>query len=239
MKGKNILITGASQGIGARTAEYLSARGATVVLVARNEEKLDKIQEGLRTKSYLFPCDLQALDNISNIFDYCAVQGLRLHGMVHCAGVNHDIAIQHNDIELMQETLTVNYMAFVELGKYFMKKKHSVDGASIVAISSSAASFFSPGMCTYSSSKAALEATVKVMAREVLRRKIRVNAIAPACVDTEMIKNAPFINADEIAQSQPLGMIDPLYISYLIEYLLSEKARYITGATIPVFAGAI
>ena len=238
MEGKNILITGASQGIGAKTAEYLSSQGATVILVARNKEKLEKVRKGLATKSYLFSYDLQDLENIKDIFDYCADQNIKFHGMVHCAGINRDIPIQYNDIGLMQETLTVNYMAFVELGKYFMKKKYSVNDGSIVAISSSAASFFSPGMCTYSSSKAALETTVKIMAKEVLKRGIRVNAIAPAYVDTEMVDNAPFVNTDEIESSQPLGVIKPIYISYLIEYLLSEKAKYITGATIPVFAGA-
>lgn len=77
------------------------------------------------------------------------------------------------------------------------------------------------------------------MAKEFLKRKIRVNAIAPSCVDTEMIDDAPFINVDHIEISQPFGLIEPIYISYLIKYLLSEKSRYITGTTIPVYAGAV
>lgn len=239
MKGKNILITGASQGIGRKTAEYLSSRGARVILVARNGEKLRRIQENLLGDSYILTYDLQDLSNIESIFEFCAGQGLKLHGMVHCAGINRDIPIKYNDVELMQETMVVNYMAFVELGKYFMKKKYSVDGGSIVAISSSAASMLPPGMCTYASSKIAMEAAVKIMAKELVKRKIRVNAVAPSCVDTEMVKEAPFVNADKIEMSQPLGMIEPIYISYLIEYLLSEKAKYITGATIPVYAGAV
>ncbi len=239
MRGKNILITGASQGIGGKTAEYLSSRGARVILVARNEEKLREIQNGLPEESSLFTCDLLNLQDIENIFRFCAGQGIKLHGMVHCAGVNRDIPIKYNDIEFMQETMTVNYMAFVELGKYFMKKKYSVDGGSIVAISSSAASMLPPGMCTYASSKIALEASVKIMSKELIKRRIRVNAIAPACVDTEMIEKAPFVDTDHIEIGQPLGLIEPKYLSYLVEYLLSDKAKYITGATIPVYAGAV
>lgn len=239
MNGKNILITGGSQGIGGKTAEYLSAQGARVILVARNIEKLRKIQESLSGKSYIFVCDLQNLSDIENIFGFCAEQGLKLNGMVHCAGVNRDIPIKYNDIQLMQETMTVNYMAFVELGKYFVKKKYSEDGASIVAISSSAASLMPPGMCTYASSKTALETAVKIMSKEFVKRKIRVNAVAPSFVDTEMTEEAPFVNADKIETSQSFGLIDPQYISYLIEYLLSEKAKYITGATIPVYAGVV
>ncbi len=239
MKGKNVLITGGSQGIGAKTAEYLCSQGATVILVARNEQKLKRIQEKLSGESYIFPYDLQNLSDIENIFQFCTDKKLKLHSMVHCAGINRDIPVKYNDINMMMETFTVNYMAFVELGKYFMKKKYSMDGGSIVAISSSAAGMVPPGMCTYASSKLALEGAVKIMSKEMLKRKIRVNAIAPTCVDTDMIEEAPFINLDNIEISQPLGLIEPIYISYLIEYLLSQKAKYITGAVIPIYAGAV
>lgn len=239
VNGKNILITGASQGIGAQTAEYLSAQGATVILVARSEDKLEKIKAGLPERSYIYPCDLNDLEQIKGIFDFCAGSGLKLHGMVHCAGVNRDIPIRNNNIEMMLETITVNYMSFTELSKYFIKKKYSEEDSSIVAISSHATNIIASGMSTYTSSKAALEATVKVLAKEVLKRRIRVNAIAPACVDTEMVANAPFIDNEGITVSQPLGLIEPVHISYLVDFLLSDKARYITGAVIPVSAGTI
>lgn len=239
MKGKNILVTGASQGIGAKTAEYLSGQGATVILVARNEEKLKKVQETLTTESYIFPYDLKDLDGIKSIFDFCVDKGIKLHGLVHCAGVNRDIPIRNNDVGLMQETFNVNYMSFLEMAKFFSKKKYSEDGSGVVALSSHATNIIAAGMSTYTSSKAALEATVKVMAKEVIKRGIRVNAIAPACVDTEMVDNAPFIKKEELHAIQPLGIIEPIYISYLVEFLLSDKAKYITGAVVPVSAGNI
>lgn len=239
MKGKNILITGASQGIGAKTAEYLSRQGATVILVARNEQRLKKVQGTLATEAHIFPYDLKNLDEIKRIFEFCSNKGLKLHGLIHCAGVNRDIPIRNNDVGLMQETFYVNYMSFLELAKYFSKKKYSEDNSSVVALSSHATNIIAAGMSTYTSSKAALEATVKVMAKEVIKRGIRVNAIAPACVDTEMVDNAPFIKKEELHMIQPLGIIDPIYISYLVEFLLSDKAKYITGAVVPVSAGNI
>ncbi|MCI9537035.1 MAG: SDR family oxidoreductase [Eubacterium sp.] len=237
MKEKNILITGASQGIGAKTAEYLSAQGATVVLVARNADKLKSIQTSISGRSYIVPYDLNDLGHVQTIFDFCIESGIKLNGMVYCAGVNHDIPVRNNDVGLMCETLTVNYMAFVELSKYFIKKKYSEDDGSIVAVSSLATNRISSGMSTYTSSKAALEAAVKVLAKEVIKRRIRVNAIAPACVDTEMIDHAPFIKKEELCHVQPLGLIETAYVSYLAEFLLSAKAKYITGAVIPVSAG--
>lgn len=237
MKEKNILITGASQGIGAETARYLSAQGATAILVARNAEKLKEIQKSISGRSYIFPYDLNDLEHIQTIFDFCMESGIKLSGLVYCAGVNHDIPVRSNDIGLMCETLTVNYMAFVEACKYFIRKKYSEEDGSIVAVSSNATNIIASGMSTYTSSKAALEAAVKVLAKEVIKRRIRVNAIAPACVDTEMIKLAPSVNREEIERAQPLGLIGTEYISYLIEFLLSARAKYITGAVIPVSAG--
>lgn len=239
MKQKNILITGASQGIGKAIAKHLSLLGANLVLVARNEEKLEALKAELDTSVYVFSYDLRELDKIGEIFEYCKAKGIKLDGMVHCAGVNRDVPIRSNDIAMMQETMTVNYMSFAELSKYFIKKKYSNDGAAIVAISSGATSFIAAGMSTYTSSKAALEATVKVMAKEVTKRNMRVNAIAPACVRTEMVDEAPFLQEEEINQRQPFGLIEPEYIAKASAFLLSDDAKYITGAVLPVMAGQV
>lgn len=239
MQAKNILITGASQGIGAKTAEYLARQGAVVILVARNQQKLMDVQAKISGKSFIYSYDLNDLGNIQRIFDHCAEKGIKLHGMVHCAGVNRDVPIRSNDIGMMQETLTVNYMSFIELAKYFIRKKYSENGGSIVAISSHATNIISAGMSSYTSSKAALEAAVKVMSKEFVKRGIRVNAIAPACVDTEMVADAPFMSEEIISGAQPLGIIEPVYISYLVDFLISDKSKYMTGAVIPVSAGNI
>ena len=239
MQAKNILITGASQGIGAKTAEYLARQGAVVILVARNQQKLMDVQAKISGKSFIYSYDLNDLGNIQRIFDHCAEKGIKLHGMVHCAGVNRDVPIRSNDIGMMQETLTVNYMSFIELAKYFIRKKYSENGGSIVAISSHATNIISAGMSSYTSSKAALEAAVKVMSKEFVKRGIRVNAIAPACVDTEMVADASFMSEEIISGAQPLGIIEPVYISYLVDFLLSDKSKYMTGAVIPVSAGNI
>ncbi|MCR5690968.1 MAG: SDR family oxidoreductase [Eubacterium sp.] len=236
---KNILITGASRGIGKATAEYLARENYNLILVARNESSLLNLAENLGQDITVFPYDLSDLEHISQIFEHLAQKGIKLDGLVHCAGVNNDIPIRNNNIDLMRETLTINYMSFVELVKYFSKKKYSNDGASIVAISSLATNFFSAGMSTYTSSKAALEATIKIAAKEFIKRKIRVNGIAPNCVDTEMVENAPFLTDEKISRSQGLGIIEPIHIAYLAEFLMSDKSNYITGAIIPVSAGTV
>ncbi len=234
-----ILVLGASSGIGETTARYLSGQGNTVILVSRKEEKLKQIVEELPSKGYYFPYDLQNPEGMESIFGFCKEQGLKLDGMVYCAGINRDVPVKANIISDMREVMNVNYMAFVEAGKYFGKKKYSNDGASVVAISSLSAKTCLPGMCTYAASKSALNAAVKVMAKEYMKRGIRVNAILPTLVDTEMTKRAgDYIGSlDDRVSVQPLGIIEPLHVAYLIEFLLSESAKYITGAEIPISAG--
>lgn len=238
---KTILVTGASSGIGAAVSQYLSEQGYDVVLVARNRNKLEQIVASMSGNKYIIPYDLTDLENIEQIFIQCREEGIKLDGLVHCAGINNDIPVRANDIEVMKHVTTVNYYSFVELGKYFNKKKYSRDGASVVAISSSAAQTCSKGMCTYSASKAALNAAVKVMGKEFLKRRQRVNAIMPSFVDTPMAQNVEHTLGDleQKIAAQPLGMIEPLQIAYLVEFLLADKSSYITGACIPVSGGAI
>ncbi len=238
---KSILVTGASSGIGADVSKYLSEQGYSVVLVARNKDKLNKVEQELGGDSLSISYDLSDLENIESIFARCRESGIRLDGLVHCAGINNDIPIRANDVDIMKEVTTINYYSFVELGKYFNKKKYSNDKASIVAISSSAANSCGKGMCTYASSKAALNAAVKVMGKEFLKRKQRVNAILPTFVDTPMAARMDdaLNDLETKVANQPLGLIEPRQIAYLVEFLLSDKSSCITGAWIPVSAGGI
>ena len=238
---KTILVTGASSGIGAAASEYLSEQGYFVVLVARNEDRLHQISEKLNGESLIIPYDLSDTEHIEDIFTKCRDNEIRLDGFVHCAGINNDIPIRANDIEVMKEVTAVNYYSFVEVGKYFNKKKYSNDRASVVAISSSAAETCTKGMCTYAASKAALNAAVKVMGREFLKRHQRVNAILPTFVDTPMAvrMDDALGDLDSKIAGQPLGLIEPEQIAFLVEFLISDKSSYITGACIPVSAGAI
>jgi len=240
MKDKCILITGASSGIGETVARFLNSQGATVVLVARDEEKMKKIVGDLEGENYIFPYDLSNLANIDSIFKFCVSKGLRLHGMVHCAGVCNNIPIKANDIEDMQNTMTVNYFAFVELGRLFSLKKYSNEGSSIVAMSSTASIMCDMGMAQYSASKAAINASVKTMSKEFIRRRLRVNAIAPAFVDTEMAwRTANDVEnfEENLLKIQPLGIISTQHVANMIAFLLSDASSYITGTIIPMTAG--
>lgn len=238
---KSILITGASSGIGKAVSKYLSQQGFYVILVARNRDKLSQAADQLCGQSLVIPYDLMDLEHIEDIFVRCRKNDIKLDGLVHCAGINRDIPVRTNEVKAMQEVTTVNYCSFVELGKFFGKRKYSNERASVVAISAMAADVCQKGMCTYSASKAALNAAVKVMGREFVKRHQRVNAIMPAFVNTPMTErmDSALGDLDRKLEEQPLGLIEPEQIAYLVDFLISDKSSYITGACIPVSAGAM
>ena len=140
----------------------------------------------------------------------------------------------------MKRVIVLNAFSFVELGKYFSMKKYSNNESAIVAVSSIASILNDPGMVQYSASKAALNAEVKTMAKEFMKRKIRVNAILPANVNTEMFTSGVDVIEgfmEKALERQPLGIIDPEQIAYLAEFLLSENAKYITGELFVISGG--
>lgn len=240
LKNKNILITGSTSGIGHEIACQFDQQGANLVLVGRTKEKLEKMEKEFNGNTAAVLYDLSDLENIEEIFRQCKAKIGKLDGMVHCAGSIEMNLIRANDIKAMKRQMDVNAFSFFELGKYFSMKKYSNNNSSIVAISSVAVFLNDPGMVQYSASKAALNAAVKTMAKEFIKRKIRVNAILPANVNTEMFTSG--IGAienflEDALKRQPLGIIEPEQIAYLTEFLLSDNAKYITGELAVVGGG--
>ncbi|MGP1470657.1 MAG: SDR family NAD(P)-dependent oxidoreductase [Schwartzia sp. (in: firmicutes)] len=231
---KWILLTGASSGIGRVTAKYMDEQGYNLLLVARSKEKLEALAAELTHPALVFPFDLCALKDIGMIFEQCKVQGIKLDGLVHCAGIGDVTAVRANVIEDMEKTMTTNYFSFVEMGKYFSLRKYSNDGASIVAISSISPLTCYPGACNYAASKGAVNTAVRIMSKEFMKRKIRVNAVLPGYVNTPM---GPEENDPAYIAQQPLGIIQAPYVAYMVEFLLSDKAKYITGTLIPISGG--
>lgn len=234
MEKKWVLVTGASSGIGKSVAAYLDSVGYSTVLIARRSNLLHETASSFQNEAHCITYDLQDLENLESIFITCKEHGIKFHGFVHCAGIGNIISVRGNIVEEMQAVMTTNYFSFVELVKSFGSKKYSEAGASIVAISSISPLTCYTGACNYAASKSAVNTAVKVMAKEYMQRKIRVNAILPGYVNTPM--GPAEDDANYLAQ-QPLGIIKAEYIAYLVEFLLSEKSKYMTGAWIPVSGG--
>lgn len=242
LEGKWILITGCTSGIGETVSYMLDSYGANTVLVGRNTEKLQKMEAELKHEVISISYDLMDLDNIEDIFKTCLKKGVKLDGMVYSAGISIDIPIKALKISDIENPMRIHYEAFTLFGKQFAKKKYSNDNSSIVVLSSAAAFTCDKGMMGYAASKAAINAAVQVMSKEFVQRRIRVNAVAPCFVDTDMTWNvAKFVDdfQEKINTVQPFGVIPKEQIAFLIFYLLSDYSSYITGDVIPVTGGQI
>lgn len=240
MSSKTVVVTGATGGIGGAITRLFASEGGRIVAVGRNKEKLAALQQEYPDNIFPFAYDLTDLENIEDIFRFCREKDLKLDGLIHSAGVVQDTAIRTNNIEQMERVMRINFFAFMELGKYFSLKKYSREDSSLIAISAFASLVHPKGLSQYAPSKAALNSLVKVMSKEFKRRRIRVNAILPAYVYTNMFKQTEGEIENfkvEAETGQYLGIIEPEQIGYMAEFLLSDNARYMTGELLVISGG--
>lgn len=232
------IITGASSGIGKRCAERLLEKGNQCVLIARSKEKLDEICKRY-DKAYAIIADLSDISaieaifkNVSNLFPF--------NGLIHCAGVAPLNRTDENHIEVVRNAYNTNVFSFIELMRLFVGTGVCEDGASVVIMSSVVAQRGSNRQAIYSGTKAALDATARCMAKELVNRKIRVNTITSGTVETEMLQKLRMEspNLDEkIKIHSPLGIVPVDEVCDMIEYLLSDKSSHVTGASMPLDSG--
>ncbi|QGQ98475.1 SDR family oxidoreductase [Paenibacillus psychroresistens] len=244
LQDKLILITGASSGIGRKTAEILSNQGAIVVLVGRNEEQLSKTLEQTKNpdKHFIEVFDLTQTDEISGWIKGLSKKiGKPFNGFVHCAGLHQTIPIRVIKKKHMEEEMSLNLYAGIAIMKGFSSKNICVKGSSYVFISSVMGLVGESGVISYSASKGAVIAAVKSAAIELSSLQIRVNSISPGIVQTEMaadiFSSIPKEQYELVLKKHPLGFGSPEDVAYATVYLLSDAARWITGTNLIVDGG--
>ncbi len=243
LSGKNILVTGASSGIGKGIAIYLSKVGANVIMAARNEEKLKETYNELEPGNHsYYLIDLNNLDEIEGMIDDICSDGRKLNGIVHSAGISRTIPIQYIKLDSLKSIMSVNYYSFVELVKHFSKRKYNDNGGSIVAISSISSKVGARGLAAYCASKGALDSSIRPMALELASKNIRINSIAPGMIKSqiydgliELVNNKDF--ETDLKKRQILGLGKPEDVASAAAFLLSDASKFITGTSIIVDGG--
>ncbi|WP_010676899.1 SDR family NAD(P)-dependent oxidoreductase [Bacillus timonensis] len=240
LKGKTILITGATSGIGRETALLLHELGANLILLGRNKEHLERLKN-LMPNQKTIGFEMNQIEKIVNLLKDISKEYGELHGLVHAAGIHKITPLRTVSISKTRELFSTNIETTIQLLKACSNKKVMSDGGSVVLLSSSSGMVGEPGIVAYSATKGAVISITKSSAMELAKRNIRVNCLAPGIVDTPMSKSIyEKIGRDQwelIKGQHPLGLGRPEYIAYPIAFLLSEGSKWITGTVIPVDGG--
>lgn len=242
--GKHVIVFGASSGIGQQTAVTLSALGASLTLVARRAQQLSETA-ALCTGGEVrcMPFDLRDTEGIGSLVAGAVQSGGVLHGMVYAAGICADAPLRISDRNRLLDTFDINYFPFMECVRQTAKRGRYAEGLRIVGISSVASLIGEKAHTAYAASKAAMDASVRVAAKELAAKGICINTVAPGMTMTKMTQD--FIDMNEgssdafarTMQRQYLGMCDPQDVANAVSFLLSDAARMITGITLPVDGG--
>ena len=237
LKGKTILVTGASSGIGQATAIECAQMGAEVVITGRDTKRLQATADLVGNLKAQIAADLTNQEDVERL-----VASLPpLDGAVLCAGNSTTLPLQFGSREKFDEMFNVNFFAPVELLRLMYKKKVLQKGASVVLIASIGGTHsFMPGNGVYGASKAALNSLMKYAAREYASRKIRVNSICPGMVDTPLIHRGTITEEQlaEDAKRYPLGRYGkPDDIANGAVYLLSDASSWLTGHDLVIDGG--
>jgi short-subunit dehydrogenase len=235
----NILITGASSGIGNSLVQLLDHKDNHLILIGRNMLKLNILSQNLKSKFTLIEYDLEDIENIKNLLNDIPIV---IDAFAHCAGIDSTLPLKNVDYAKFEKSIKVNMFSFIELLKLIVKIKNKSNYfTNVVAVSSIASKNGGIAQTIYASSKAALEASVRVLSKELMNNKIRINCVSPGLVNTAMthrwMKRIGIDDINTLSNFQQSGIADPIQIAHVIEFLLSSKSSHIVGQNISVDGG--
>ncbi|MFD0783087.1 SDR family NAD(P)-dependent oxidoreductase [Micromonospora azadirachtae] len=240
MRGRVAVITGATRGIGRTTAELLAEAGATVVVTGRDGGRAEEVAKELGGDARGYELDVTDPTSVSTVFKTIAADHGRIDALVANAGVLEDALIGMIRPELISRMLDTNVagtIATVQAAARVMMRKKS---GAVVLLASIVGERGSAGQTAYAASKAAVAAVARSAAKELGPRGIRVNAVAPGLIETDMIKHLPAdLLERRVADTalRRLGRAED--VARTIRFLLSDDAAFVTGQVLGVDGGLV
>ena len=240
LKGKKVLVTGASGGIGKAIALELSSSGADLCLTGRNKSELENIQKIIGVNCPIIISDLSNSEGINNLADQAQEIMGQIDILVNNAGITKDNLFMRMSEDDWNEVININLNSIFKLTKLLIKGMIKRRYGRIINITSVIGVAGGAGQSNYSASKAGIIAMSKSLAQEVGSRSITVNSIAPGFIETNMTAELSDDRKEDILKSISVGRLGkPDDIAGAVCFLASDKASYITGQTIHINGGML
>lgn len=237
-----VIVTGASKGIGKEIALSLAKSGKDLVLVYQNPANdlspIIKEIEKYGQKAIALVCDVSDFEAVKDMVKTAADTFGTIDALVNNAGITRDKLLLRMNQEDFEQVLRVNALGTFNCTKHAARIMMKQKQGSIINLSSVVSLSGNIGQANYSASKGAVNAFTKTAAKELAMYNIRVNAVAPGFIKTDMTDAIPEAERNEMIATIPLGRIgETKDVANLVEFLVSEKSSYITGQVISVNGG--
>ena len=232
---KVALVTGASRGIGQAIALKLKKDGFRVLGTATSSSGVTSLEdqgiEGLEL-------DLNSSTSKQAFWQDIESKEVNISILVNNAGITRDNIVLRMSDDEWQDIMNVNLNGTFYLTKKILKMMLKLKWGRVINITSTSASIGNKGQSNYSAAKAGVEAFTKSLAREVGKRNITINSIAPGFISTDMTEQNDAVNSEDLINEIPLGRFGkPEEIAHLTSFLCSEEASYITGQVLHINGG--
>lgn len=245
LKGKTAIITGANRGIGLAILKNFAAHGANIFACARKESdefllQIEKLanEHSIQIKPFFF--DMENHDAVKNAAYQIARLDSHIDILVNNAGIASGGFFQMTSVEEMRRIFEVNFFSQISFAQIISRKMARNNSGSIINIASNAGLVGGPGMLSYGASKAALILASKVMASELGKFNIRVNAVAPTITKTDMYDQMEAKAREKLITSNALGRpAEPEEIANTVLFLASELSSFVSGQVICLDGGNV
>lgn len=242
LEGRRALVTGASKGIGREIAIALAQEGADVAINYRSSEieaeEVARWVEGLGVNTWMYPADVSDMNSVTDMKQGLEKYFGKIDILVNNAGVNVDKLFVKMDQEMWNKVISVNLTGVFNCTNTFIDRILESDHGRIINITSIVGQMGNVGQVNYAASKAGIIGMTKALAKELARKNVTVNAIAPGFIETDMVKGIPDKIKEKILTQIPKGRFGrPDEVGRAVVYLASDDADYITGHVLNVNGG--